>query len=410
MNFTNPIWLWGFVGLIIPVAIHLLSLKEGKIVYIGSLRHLRESNTAQFSSIRLNELLLLLIRILLITSLVLFLAGLHFNVNSTSAKKWVVVDRNVVNDRQAKILIDSLAQDHYEIRLLENGFPPIKDSSTTGQSKNNWVLAQQLAKLDLDDAVVLSNNYAKDFRGQRIQKPANIKWITIEPDERKFEVTKLTIGKDSIWSRVAESSSAVTRLKSSFTLASNNQETENKIRIMVHADDKFKYDAKIIFAALKSIDEVTPFRFLVTDKFDTTNLHAGDWVIWLSEDALNLNHDNVIIEGNCMNGNTNVFQRGVDAKLRCPDVKSHWWIITKRLNEEVFLNEGLNAKLASILLAKYRSSASGQRSLPDRIIWSKNNSENKLVMTESGSADILLMILFATTLLTERILAQRRNQ
>lgn len=67
MNFTQPLFLWTLAGAFIPIAIHLLSRKEGKVVKVGSLRHMEESNTSRFKSIRLNETLLLLARCLMIT-------------------------------------------------------------------------------------------------------------------------------------------------------------------------------------------------------------------------------------------------------------------------------------------------------------------------------------------------------
>ena len=62
MQSAQPIMLWALAGLSIPIAIHLLSRKEGKVIYLGSLRHLRETSTQQFRGIKLNEILLLVLR------------------------------------------------------------------------------------------------------------------------------------------------------------------------------------------------------------------------------------------------------------------------------------------------------------------------------------------------------------
>ncbi|MEJ0032271.1 MAG: BatA domain-containing protein [Bacteroidota bacterium] len=75
MTFVNPSYLWALASLAIPIAIHLLSRKEGKVIRVGSLRHVEESNTSQFKSIRLNEILLLLLRCLMISLVVLFMSG-----------------------------------------------------------------------------------------------------------------------------------------------------------------------------------------------------------------------------------------------------------------------------------------------------------------------------------------------
>ena len=97
MQLVNPIWLWGLTGLLIPVGIHLLSRREGKIIKIGSIRHLEETNSKQFKSIRLNEFFLLILRCLIITILVLFLSGFHFKSLEKSGK-WLIVESGLEHD------------------------------------------------------------------------------------------------------------------------------------------------------------------------------------------------------------------------------------------------------------------------------------------------------------------------
>jgi len=73
MQFKQPILLWALAGLIVPLAIHLLSRKEGQVIRLGSLRHLRETSTQQFRGIKLNEILLLALRSLLVILFVLLI-------------------------------------------------------------------------------------------------------------------------------------------------------------------------------------------------------------------------------------------------------------------------------------------------------------------------------------------------
>jgi hypothetical protein len=409
MGFANPIWLWGLTGLIVPAAIHLLSLKEGRIVYIGSLRHLRESNTAQFSSIRLNEIWLLVLRSLLITILVLFLGGFHLSVNESSFRKWLVVESELIKDEHAKILIDSLEHDGYEIHLLESGFPFVKDSSGISRNKNNWVLARELADQNLSNAIVISQNLAKDFRGERAPRPTKVNWISIAPAEKTFDVAEISISRDSVWNRVAQSTPDATQLNSQFAFASNNQ-SESKIRIHVRVDDEFTYDAKILLAALKAIDAIVPFKISIESKTDSSNLSTTDWIIWLSNDKLRTRHSNVISVVKCDDANAPVLQRGIETMFRCENVDADWWVITKKLNEDVALNENLTIRLANILLSEHEANTAGQRTLAEESIWSETNSSSHPAMKESTSLNSILMLFFGLTLLIERIVAQKRNQ
>src|SRR6478735_938581 len=127
MLLTNPIWLWALSGLSIPIGIHLLSRKEGKVIRIGSLRHLQETNTQQFKGIRLNEIVLLLLRCTLIILFVLLMCGLSFERYSESEAKWVLIEKGLENEREVQIQLDTFQSQGYELRWLAEGFPLFDD-------------------------------------------------------------------------------------------------------------------------------------------------------------------------------------------------------------------------------------------------------------------------------------------
>src|SRR5690606_31873789 len=90
IQFLNPAWLWALLGMLVPIAIHLLSRKEGKVIPMGSTRFLSETSTSKFRSIKLNEVALLLLRCLLIALLVFFLAGV--TIRSSQREKWILIE------------------------------------------------------------------------------------------------------------------------------------------------------------------------------------------------------------------------------------------------------------------------------------------------------------------------------
>ena len=145
MGLINPTWLWGLTGLLIPIGIHLLSRREGKIIKIGSIRHLEETNSKQFKSIRLNELVLLLLRCLIISIVVLFLSGLHFQASEKSGK-WLIVESGIERDDQVSVLVDSQRRNGFEIKRLTNGFPDLTDSPYDTTKINYWNLLSKLKK------------------------------------------------------------------------------------------------------------------------------------------------------------------------------------------------------------------------------------------------------------------------
>jgi hypothetical protein len=186
MTFVNPAFLWAFTGLAIPLAIHLLSRKEGKVIRVGSLRHVEESNTSQFKSIRLNEILLLLLRCLMIAAIVLFMGGAQCTGSASKNTKWVVAERGVN--------ADSLVAKGYEFHEMPSG--------------NYWTYVEYLNSLPYE-IVVVSHSYVDNFRGKRISLHDNIKWITTEPTSKEFDALAWSVG-DSVFVRRAKSTGMVT--------------------------------------------------------------------------------------------------------------------------------------------------------------------------------------------------------
>src|SRR5437879_5409579 len=121
MMLANPMFLWSLLGLSVPIGIHLLSRKEGKIIRIGSIRHIEETSTQQFKGIRLNELLLLFLRCLMIIIFSLFLSGLQCS--SSRQEKWVIVENGLETTPSIKTILDSLKKEGYEQHQLADGFP-----------------------------------------------------------------------------------------------------------------------------------------------------------------------------------------------------------------------------------------------------------------------------------------------
>jgi len=78
MQFLYPTYLWGFILVLIPVIIHLFQLRKYRLVYFSSLKFLKQLDIEQRRRSRLKDLLLLLVRILLISSLVLAFAHPYF--------------------------------------------------------------------------------------------------------------------------------------------------------------------------------------------------------------------------------------------------------------------------------------------------------------------------------------------
>lgn len=364
MTLLNPIWLWTLSALAIPVGIHLLSRKEGNTIRIGSIRFLTETSTSKFSSIRLNEIALLAIRSLLVLLIVVFLAGLILSsVNDKVSSKWVVVEKRLQNDSHIKNLLDSLQKDDHEIRILTNGFP-LEDSDTSLEIPDYYKLTEQLAQKKTE-AVVIASNAASGFKGKRISLPDNVRWLSYPASHNEIQREEWT-----------------------------NRDT---LRITLVSGNEFQYDKKIISAALQSLETMAPAKLILTEipANNLTTLAENDWLIWLSADTLT--HHGKLLRYSDRLGSL------------IQQESKNTWILTKRLDAEIAVNEHLSIQLMNMLF-EGKAQQINSLSIPNELAWSRSKEIQSASMPQSSSADKIIIVLLMLTFIAERILAYYRKQ
>jgi hypothetical protein len=410
MLFSNPIWLWALTGLSIPIGIHLLSRKEGKVIRIGSIRHLQETNTQQFKGIRLNEILLLILRCSLIILFVLLVSGLSFHTETTGEMKWVLIERGLENNPEIKRQLDNFTQQGYEARWLADGFPLIKDSSSVSPAVQYWKLINQLNSKDLGETIIISKNKIENFKGKRTSLPANIRWISVPSESMDYSLRAAEYN-DSIAIRTCHASVEKTHFTTQVVPTSTWNEAIkpspiDTIQINISADNAYKYDKKILVAALQAIDQSFPVEIKLTylpmEKVNSIN--TENWCIWLSSKPYNNSVSSNIIYLNPDLNNNILIRKSVNR-----------WVLTKRLNEEIALTQNLTLQLATIILPSEKlwdtSSQKDNRMLPDSVAWNKNiTDEEKLATLPIQSASSYLIALLLLILLLERVIAYQRNQ
>ncbi len=399
---ANPIFLWSLLGLSIPFGIHLLSRKEGKIIRIGSIRHIEETSTQQFKGIRLNELLLLFLRCLMIIIFSLLLSGLQCT--SSRQEKWVVVERGLETMPSIKTILDSLKKDGYEQHQLADGFPMHRDSIS---EIKYWKLAEQLELMNLSSTIVFATDRLENFKGNRIALTPNIKWISVPLPQIDYPLQAIRLDNDSIVLRTGHSNANETYFQTE-KLKNLPQPISisppDSIRVLIVSDDSYAYDRGIIIAALKAIEKSFPIKMKVLES-KSANIPSSkvDWRFWLSGKKIPENNSIPTISIRLKNSN--------DLLLH---FKSNEWDLTKRLNEEIALDENLTLRLAELILPSNElheiARANDRQVMPDSMAWSQVNSNAAQASILTSSADQYLIILLLFILVIERIIAFRRNQ
>lgn len=394
ITFAHPAYLWGLAGLAIPVAIHLLSRREGKVVLVGSVRHLEPSATRQFRTLKLNEMLLLLVRCILYSLIVLWFSGPVFTGWQTRTRAaWV--EPSVATSPYTTSLLTQLDGRGFERQPWSQAW----DSLTYPD-----VLKEMLLQ-PADSVVVIARGNARRFSGPRAVLPAHVQWIHPPQDSvSRFVVQAIATARDSVQIRegitngeqtqftteMLTFTSAAARLNSANEVSVRNADT---LRIHIAADEKYAEEARLLRAVLQSIDDAIPAHIVFVSQ-------AATWTCWLRDDTAP-NGDHVIV--------------------RRPDTQAGSWTkeeahryrLTKPLTAQLIREEDLVFNLVRALTADDAAqlvvTAHDSRVVDPQLVWQRANEPVRAALAPDDNVDRILLLLMLALLLTERWLAHRKN-
>jgi hypothetical protein len=383
---TQPAYLWALLALTIPVAIHLLSRKEGKVIPVGSLRHLQETASQQFRGIKLNELLLLALRLWLLLLFVLLLVGFNWNTNNN---KWVVYDPALNNHPEAMSYADSLQAQGYEWHWLTSGLPR-KDQNPEAL-QNYWPVINEVRTQAVSEVIVVSASLLKNFHGSLQSLPASITWQTFEVPEQKFDVFAVKQSNHNIVRRGISNSTQTRFVTDTVTTLPDSLLTLAPIQVAINNDNNFESEAHLVEASLKAIQITLPLEIVSGEVKD------ADWIIWLSDKSIPDTRANVItIEATP----GKIVEQIAPAK----------WIIHE-LTIDRMMQENFTVQLAALLTTHAKTeqqiALNDRRSIPNLLA---TNNQAAVANKASSTMSWPLLVVFILSLLAERIVAFIRKQ
>jgi hypothetical protein len=420
MDVLNPIGLWALAGLLVPIGIHLLSRKEGRVIDIGSVRHLNESPTTRFKRIRVNEIALLLLRSQLVILSVMFLAGASINPFRGQSQKWLILEDGVDRSDEVKQTIEKLGNRGYEVRLLAREFPRLSEQSANTRPFNNyWTAARELARQKVDSIVVISYNYQRKFKGQRIALPENIRWIS-HPVKEKKEFVSGIISSDSgsLWVRKGKTSALSTAFETQKNLPLSQQtdlppvKQPDVIDVTLFTGEGFSHDERILIASLKAVQSITPHKIKINKRKASESREPAQGVVfWLAAEPPASNAGVVTMAyRKCRGENIPLLITSDEALHFCFNPGDEKWVITKRLNQEIALQDNLALHLSRLVLPSLKENDQhDHRVLPEQITWSESSDHASVIDKQTNGSSFILLLLL-TTLAVERWLAYKRNQ
>ena len=429
MFFLNPTYFWAFLGLLVPIAIHLWSKKEGRTLKIGSIQLLRESDSKQTSSIKINEWWLLLLRLLIISLIVIILAEPRLKQQVNTVPITYMVEPDLLDDIRFAKVLDSLKEDQ-PIHLFQSGFPEWDEDEVIAENETPlyWQLARQLETFPSDSLVVYTTAKLSGIKGIRPVISKNINWVFIEPEiqnsipvaaiskEDKLEViyaenkdatlgfNKEELNKDRL--QITRNADSVEWKTQGGTEVLALQQV-NPIKIQLFYSPETANERRYLKATLGAISEYleVPVEIYETQQTDSLDKYAAADLIWLSENPLpETSQKTLIFRPNSLAGD--IIEPGPSAGI---------WHLTAALNAENIIERQLAEKLLDFLdpyQATEKAAVKYDKRIMDREEFIPNVEENISSIERSENTNISHWFWFALfpILIGERFLSKYRKQ
>ncbi|MVN76519.1 hypothetical protein GO988_09305 [Hymenobacter sp. HMF4947] len=335
LTLTNPSALLALLGLLVPLAIHLWNRRPGREVAVGSLRWLAAGANRRLRNLRLEQVLVLLLRAALLAVLALAIAGPAWRQAQPASRGQVLVSPALVGTGSlaaVRSTIDSLRRQGYGLRWLAAGFPAVAPADwradSAGKSTYNaaaaatttwyWSRVQQASATFAGQPLyVLTPATLAGFGGTHPALTGPLTWQALPTRHPETWLHSATAAADSLHLLVGRSDEATltfqrvsvkqptpgttlqvnnlaplgynaTGMPSLQPLPANGQPAVPvlpvALRVWVVAPGGTAADARYLRAALRAAAVGLPARLDLTvapTPPDTTT--RPDWLFWLSE-------------------------------------------------------------------------------------------------------------------------------
>lgn len=298
MYLLQPVYMFLSLGILIPIAIHLWNIQQGKILQVGSVALLNKDAVKNTSRIKLHDLLLLALRCLLIILLSLFLSQPQWVTKPGTNKGWVLIDKNDLKQTYThfKLQVDSLLQAGFELHYFNKGFDKTVLTDTTNiksdaTNTNYWVTLAQLNSTKGVDVplYIFTNSYLQNFTGERATAASNIHWYSYAPnDTASYIANSYTIQGDSVQLiTVNSSATGNSNVYSSIALQNAGAGIDtNTLHVSIY-NKGYATDAAYLQAAINAIQQFSHKKLTITNVNNIAQLPAKqDWLFWLSNEAI----------------------------------------------------------------------------------------------------------------------------
>ena len=409
LHFLHPIWLLAGSGIVIPVIIHLLNIKKGKVLRIGSTSLMKEATQKSASRLRISQWLLLVLRCLLIIAFSMLLAIPQWRKSlSGSGKGWVVIEKGRLGQiyQEYKTPIDSLIKAGYEPHEFGNGFNKLDLSDTSASSRDTttengsyWTLISELDRqLPAGFPVhVFSSDMSYKPGGDGTNsglsvRPAvslDLRWSMLESDSVStipfpVNLRQLSNGNYQMISLLSnpEGNYFVKTMVNAGT--SSGLQADTTVKNITIYNSNNAEDARYLGAAIKAISSFGKYKINLTSTQRIQEIPARqDWLFWLSDEtpASNFQASNLFMYQPGKPVNTRSWITTEDGPTANDAIKTYKLIDFLTNNR---IDSTTNNRIGS---ATDNLSNSDSNHVPAKMLW-RDGFGNSLLTVENGSTNV----------------------
>ncbi|ANH60373.1 BatA domain-containing protein [Dokdonia donghaensis] len=427
MTLLQPTYLWGLLGLLIPIAIHLWSKRKVKTIQVGSTQFITETKSKQSNSIQINEWWLLLLRCLLITILTIILAQPYTTHTPDPLAVAYIFEPSLIDTQEEQSRFKTLPlEDRF---LLKEGLPKWDLETEIPPTKiipSYWQLAQEIGSLRADSVVVFSQNLVQGIQGKRPSFGKHINWVSITSQEEKEVpfyaiqdqdiITVLSAVGRSDYHAFAKAKKAASQfVVKDGTISITQNDTERLIPVVkqdtiavdVIYNSSFATEAMYLESALRAVKGYTrkPIAINVYKGLKNVADPAPDYLIWLS------NKEAPEVDIPVLKFEEDLFSNKIVKTIS----GTNYTNLTQRLSPEVVINK----RLVEGVLHWLSLDAAVQRDfdrLDNRSLamsqFKPNMDESSSIPSKEVKASLVdpLWLLLIVMIIIERVIAKHRKQ
>lgn len=275
MEFINPLMLWEALAISIPIIIHFWHQKKGKVIEWAATQWLVEKNLQQSRGIRLDNILLLILRCLLLLTLCFFLSKpiLKWLNNDKTAKKIHLIQPNILVTENYKFEIEEALKKEEKCYWIHSKTQSIQDQN---QLPNQEIFDATLLQNSINNIIQNIDNEKLELYFINNQKLNHFPHIFVPTAFHTHTVADSSSSQNKGFIIFSGNKNLFVNKKNEVvnqTISNKNSKAKHEGAIKVLIQNNDATETQSIKAALKALNEIYQFEFQIDEKMIANKMY-----------------------------------------------------------------------------------------------------------------------------------------